>query len=247
MRALLIVVIFVSPLLLSSRLKDIAHCNFKFERYRSLKKIPEPSDVVYDKGTKHLFIVSDHGKLFECDQEGNIIRKAPKEGMDFEGVEVTDSFIYVSDETPRKVYKYRKTDLSLVKEYTVTWGGAANKAFESITYNETRNCFVLVSERPIVIIEYNDEFKELNRVSFHSARDMSGARWYKGAMYLLSSMDETIFKCDPNTYEVQEKYKINVLNPEGLAFDADGNVRITSDDLQRLYFFKNLPTIKTMQ
>jgi hypothetical protein len=41
---------------------------------------------------------------------------------------------------------------------------------------------------------------------------------------------------------VKEYYDIDVLNPEGLAFDADGNVSITSDDLQRLYFFKNLPT-----
>ena len=76
---------------------------------------------------------------------------------------------------------------------------------------------------------------------------MSGARWYKGDMYLLGNLDETIFKCDPNTYEVKEWYKINVLNPEGLSFDANGNVSITSDDLQRLYFFKNLPTIKTLQ
>ena len=48
------------------------------------------------------------------------------------------------------------------------------------------------------------------------------------------------FKCkDPG--KVKEWYKIDVLNPEGLAFDADGNVTITSDNLQRIYFFKNLP------
>ena len=247
MRAFILCVFFVSPLLLSLRLKDAPHCKFKFDHYRSLKNIPEPSDIVYDKDSGHCFIVSDHGKLFECDLEGNIIRKAEEEGLDFEGVEVTDSFVYVSDETPRKVYKYRKTDLSLVKTYQVTWGGAANKAFESITYNYTKKCFVLVSQQPVVIIEYSDDFHEINRYRFHSARDMSGARWYKGDMYLLGNLDETIFKCDPNTYEVKEWYKINVLNPEGLSFDANGNVSITSDDLQRLYFFKNLPTIKTLQ
>src|SRR5580698_8702750 len=77
--------------------KDVPHCKFKFDHFKSLNGIPEPSDVVYDKDTKHLFIVSDHGKLFECELDGKIIRKADKEGMDFEGVEVKDSFVYVSD------------------------------------------------------------------------------------------------------------------------------------------------------
>ena len=224
--------------------KEVPHVKFKYEHFSSLNRIPEPSDIVYDKDTKHFFIVSDHGMLFECDLTGKIIRKADEEGLDFEGVEVTDSFVYVSDETPRKIYQYRKSDLSLVKTYMVTWGGAANKAFESITYNETKKCWVLVSEAPVVIIEYDAHFKELDRHHFHATRDVSGARWYKGAMYLVGNKDETIFKCDPVTYEVLESYKIDILNPEGMTFDADGNVSMTSDDLQRIYFFKNLPTIK---
>jgi len=230
--------------LLCSWKKDKPHWKFKFEHFRALKNIPEPSDIVYDKETKHFFIVSDHGLLFECNLDGTIIRKAKYEGQDFEGVEVKDSFIYVSDESPRKVYKYRKSDLSMVKEYTVSWAGAMNKAFESITYNYAKNCFVLVAEYPTVIIEYNDDFKEINRYKFHDTRDISDARWYEGSIYLLGNLDETIFKCDPVTYEVKERYKIDVLNPEGLAFDADGNVSVTSDNLQRIYFFKKLPIIK---
>ena len=131
-----------------------------------------------------------------------------------------------------------------MKTYNVTWGGALNKAFESITYNVTKKCWVLVSEAPVVIIEYDDRFKETDRYQFHGTRDISGARWYQGAMYLIGNKDRIIFKCDPVTYKVQEYYNIDVMNPEGMAFDADGNVSITSDDLQRIYFFKNLPTIK---
>ena len=224
--------------------KTVPHCKFRYEHARVLKNIPEPSDIVFDKASGHYFIVSDHGMLFECDTAGKVIRKAAGEGMDFEGVEVTDSFVYVSDETPRIIFKYLKSDLSFIKNYHVTWTGAANKAFESITYNQTKKCFVLVSEAPAVIIEYDDHFRELERYPFHHTRDVSGARWYNGAMYLIGGKDAIIFKCDPNTYEVQEYYNIPVLNPEGLAFDAAGNVTITSDDLQRIYFFKNLPIIK---
>ncbi len=244
-RILMKCVFFAVSIFLCSWKKDnTPHCKFKFESFKSLGKIPEPSDIVYDKDSKHFFIVSDHGILFECDLSGKIIRRASEEGMDFEGVEVTDSFVYVSDEKPRKVYKFRKNDLSLVRTYNMTWGGASNKAFESITYNVTKKCFILVSQAPVVIIEYNDDFKEIDRHSFDGARDMSGSRWYNGDMYLLSNLDETIFKCDPITYAIKEYYKIDVLNPEGIAFDADGNVSVTSDDLRRIYFFKKIPTIK---
>ena len=189
-------------------------------------------------------MVSAHGALFESDLAGAVIRKAKEAGMDFEGVEVTDSFVYVIDAQVRQVYKYTKSDLSFVKTYSVTWGGISTKSFESITYNTAKKCFILVSQSPAVIIEYNSDFKEIERHSFHGARDISGARWYNGDIYLLSNLDETIFKCDPVTYAIKEYYKIDVLNPQGLAFDPDGNVSITSGDLQRIYFFKKLPTIK---
>jgi len=217
------------------------HRKLKFDHFKSLKKIPEPSDVVYDAASNHLFIVSDHGILFECDTTGKVIRKAQKEGLDFEGVEVTDSFVYVSDETPRKVYQFRKDDLSLVTIIPVSWQGALNKAFESICYNYSKKCFIMVSEQPAVIIECDAAFRETKRYPFHAARDINAARWYKGEMYLMSSKDACIFRCDPNTYEIKEKYNINVFNAEGLGFGADGNVYITSDDLQRIYFFNKIP------
>jgi uncharacterized protein YjiK len=232
----------LSILLLSFKgINKPSEVDFHFDHFSSLNGIPEPSDVVYDKATNHLLIVSDHGILFECDTAGKILRKAQEKGMDFEGVEVKDDYVYVSDETPRKVYKYNRKDLSLKDVYTVSFSGAMNKAFESITYNYTKHCFVMVSQQPAVICEYNDEFVLQKKYSFHSARDISNARWYQGYLYLLSGLDRSIFKCDPETYEVKEVYHINVLNPEGLAFDDKGNVIITSDDLQRIYFFKNLP------
>ena len=234
------------PLLLipfcSFKKKAIPHCRFNYEHSKLLKKIPEPSDIVYDSASNHFYIVSDHGTLFECDGEGEIIRKAPEQGVDFEGVEVRDSFIYVSDETPRMVYKYRRSDLSLVRKYQVSWGGGFNKAFESIAYNEAKHCFVLISQTPVVVVEYDDNFKEQNRYPLHIAREVNGARWHNGFLYMVGSLDHTIFKCDPNTYEVKEYYDINVLNAEGLAFDGNGKVFVTSDNLQKLFFFNTLPT-----
>jgi len=244
MRAFILAVLFCVPFLLSSGLKEVPHCKFKFENFKYLNKISNPSDIVYDKDSKHLFIVSGQGNLFECDLTGNIIRKAKEGGMDYEGVEVTDSFVYVVDARTREVNKYNKSDLFLAHTYNAPSIGTSNKSFESIIYNTTKKCFILVSQSPASIIEYGNDFRETDRHRFSGARDISGARWYNGYIYLLSNLDETIFKCDPITYEVKEYYKIDVLNPQGMTFDADGNVCITSADLQRIYFFKNLPKIK---
>jgi len=229
------------PVLSFVQSQTIPHYKFKFVEHRSLK-IPEPSDIVYDSTTMHFFIVSDHGILLECDTIGNVIRKADKKGMDFEGVEVRGDDVYVSDETPREVYKYDRKTLKLEATYSVPLGGKLNKGFESITYNSTKNCFVLVSEKPAVIYEFDENFKVLGQYSFNDARDISSARWHQGKMYLLSDEDACIFKCDPRTYQPLEKYSVSILNPEGLCFDSHNNVYITSDDLERLYFFKNLPT-----
>jgi uncharacterized protein YjiK len=238
------IILLACIFLFSFSKKEIPHCKFRSQNSTLLRKIPEPSDIDYDSASGHYYIVSDHGMLFECDHEGRIIRKAADEGMDFEGVQITDSFVYVSDEKPRKIYKYRKSDLSLLKTYNVSWGGGFNKAFESITYNHTKNCFILVAQEPVVVIEYDNNFHETERYPLHIARDMSGARWHNGYIYMVSGADHRVFKCDPNTYEALAYYDIDVINPEGIAFDPNNNVLITSDDLQRLYYFKDLPDIQ---
>lgn len=214
------------------------------ERYATaLHKIPEPSDIVFDSATQHLFIVSDHGNLFECDTNGKVIRKATKGGLDFEGVEVKDNYVFVIDETPRTVYKYNKSDLSLAGTYQLSWGGAINRGYESITWNPAKNCFVLVAEQPAVIVEYTENFTELGRYHFNTTRDVSATRWHNGFMYLLSDLDHCIIKCNPNTCEPLSRYDVNIINPEGLAFGHGGKVYIASDNEQKLYIFKPLPTI----
>lgn len=223
--------------------KGVPHHKLKFEHFIPTE-ISEPSDVVYDQETNHMFVVSDHtGTLYECEISGKVIRKAPEKGLDFEGVEIKDNNVFVADESGRKVYKYNKKDLSLVYTYNTPYDGPRNSGFESLTYNETKKCFIMISEKnPIVIFEMDENFKVLKQYPFSGVRDISAARWYKGQMYLLSDMDMSIMRCDPNTYEVKEEYSINVLNPEGLAFDKNSNIIITSDKLSRIYYFKNLPT-----
>ncbi|NDC40264.1 MAG: hypothetical protein EBZ77_01750 [Chitinophagia bacterium] len=221
--------------------QELPHTHLKPTTAHFLKHIPEPSDIIYDAPTNHLFIVSDHGLLFECDTTGKVLREAAEKGLDFEGIEIRDSIIYVADETPRKVYQYRKSDLSLIRVVNLNWGGAMNKAYESLAWNEARKCYIMVAEQPAVIVEYSEAFQELNRHHFTLTRDISSARWYNGYMYLLSDLNHEVIKVDPNTYQPLAYYTINVLNPEGLAFFPDGRLIITSDNEQRIYLYNQLP------
>ncbi|MES2397417.1 MAG: SdiA-regulated domain-containing protein [Bacteroidota bacterium] len=210
---------------------------------KSSVNVPEPSDVVFDKETHHLFIPSDNGILYECDSLGRVIRKAETLGWDFEGVEIKGNSIYVSDESSRKIYKYNKKDLTVEAVYSVPYQGGRNEGFESITYNESKSCFVLISEKnPVSIIELNDNFQIINQQIFKASRDISSARWFNGQMYLLSDENRCILQCDPYTYKVNHVFQIDVINPEGISFDNSGNVLIAADDIQYLYYFNSFST-----
>jgi uncharacterized protein YjiK len=216
------------------------HTKIKYYSKAPLRKLPEPSDIVYDETAQHFFIVSDHGKLFECDTNGAIITKAAKEGYDFEGIECKGGRLYVSDETMRKVYQYTKDGMVFEKQDQVTWNGAPNKGYESIAWNPAKGCFVMISESPAVIVEYSEAFTELNRLPFAHTRDISSARFHNGYMYLLSDLEHCIIRCDATTYQPLHVYSFDILNPEGFAFGPHDNLFVISDNAQKLYKFAQL-------
>ncbi|MEO8769406.1 MAG: SdiA-regulated domain-containing protein [Ferruginibacter sp.] len=201
-------------------------------------KVPEPSDICLTPSGNGLYIASDEGGLYETDLHGKIIRKSSLVGTDFEGVYSNDNFVFVMDESARKVYKLDHKDLKSVATFELPYNGARNAGFESITFNEKKNVFVTVSEKhPVTIFEYDETFHKVNEVKFNAARDISSATWHDGNIWLLSDEDMKIFRLDPMTYEITEKYSINVLNPEGIAFDKEGKLIICSDDMRKLYYY----------
>lgn len=230
-------------LLTSFRGGEMPHSSLKSSRFVPLR-VPEPSDVARDAESGHLFIVSDNGFLYETDANGTILRRAEQAGWDFEGVEVKGNGVYVSDESARKIYRYDKHSLLVDRTYEVPYHGARNSGFESIAWNESKGCFILVSEQdPVTIYEYSEDFRPINQQRFMAARDVSSARWWDGKMYLLSDEDEAVYQLDPKTYAAEARYGISILNPEGLAFESDGRMLISADDRQRLYFFNALSAV----
>ncbi|PPK95609.1 uncharacterized protein YjiK [Nonlabens xylanidelens] len=204
-------------------------------------QVPEPSDIAFSVDGKSLFMVSDNGYLFETDLEGTILRKADYKGLDDEAVYVNESHVYVVEEFSRKIKMFRLPDLVLEKTVNVPYNGARNKAYEGFTYNKAKGVFTLVVEKdPIYVFELNEKLEKVNEINLGDiARDISSATYYDNHLWLLSDEDSTVFKLNPNDYSVISKWKIPVLNAEGLAFDAKGNFIVASDALQRLYYFSN--------
>jgi uncharacterized protein YjiK len=211
--------------------------NLKSSSHKSVK-IPEPSDVCYSASGNSLYIVSDNGYLFETDTVGNVLRQSAFTGYDFEGVCIKGSDVYVADEQSRKVHRLDAATLSLKRTYSVPYGGAMNKGYESITWNATTNKFILVTEKePTKIIECDSAFNILNDVTINIAADISACTWYNNALWLLSDEDSKIIKLDPVSYKALQSWNLNILNPEGLAINKNGVPLVAADDLRRLYFF----------
>lgn len=200
--------------------------------------IPEPSDITIAPDGKSFYIVSDDdAAVYQINLQGDVLRKSETLGIDLEGACARPDFLYVVDETPRKIYQLDYQNLTVQRTFHVPYAGGRNKGFESITYNEHKKCFVLITERdPIYIFELDNDFRQINEYRWNFSRDISATTFHNGFVYLLSDEDMTVFKCDSHDYRILERYKIDVHNPEGIVFE-NGQMLIVADDLERLYFF----------
>jgi uncharacterized protein YjiK len=203
--------------------------------------IPEPSDICYSANSDTFFVVSDDGILFETNQEGKIIRSVVENDADFEAVFADETNVYAVNERHRKVEVFNKVSFQKSKTITVPFGGGRNRGYEALTFNKSKNSFVLIVEKdPITLFELDVNFVITNQIDLSKiARDIAAASYYNNFLWLLSDEDRTVFKLNPSTYEVLGKWELPVINPEGLAFDKDGNLLITCDDMQRIYYFNN--------
>ncbi len=203
--------------------------------------IPEPSDICYSAHSDTFFVVSDDGILFEIDQDGKIIRSVVENDADFEAVFADETNVYAVNERHRKVEVFNSISLKKSKTITVPFGGGRNRGYEALTFNKSKNSFVLIVEKdPITLFELDVNFVITNQIDLSKiARDIAAASYYDNFLWLLSDEDRTVFKLNPNTYEVLGKWELPLINPEGLAFDKNGNLLITCDDMQRIYYFNN--------
>lgn len=204
-------------------------------------KIKETSDLCIDVDFKSFYMVSDNGLLYQTDLQGNVLRQAAIQGIDFEGVYSDSNYVYVLDETARKIIVINKSDLSVHRTVHIPYSGGRNKGYESITFNQARGVFIIITEKePVYIFELDAQLNKVNEILLpFNVRDISGVTFHKNYLWFLSDEDRTVFQVNPNTYEKVNSWLIPVINPEGIAFDQEDNLYILSDDMERLYIFKS--------
>jgi uncharacterized protein YjiK len=204
--------------------------------------IPEPSDVCVAANGKTLFIVSDDGGLYETDLEGKVLRSTTLDLTDTEGVYADNENIYLVEESNRFIKQYAIKDFALVNTVYVPYPGGRNKSFESIA-KRSEGGFVLFTEKdPVWMFELNEQLQETGRAKWNLPGDISAATFHNNALWLLSDERAEIWLTDLGQKSIVRRFKLPVLNPEGIAFLPNGTLLILSDDEHRLYFFNDFNT-----
>lgn len=207
-------------------------------------EVREPSDLVYAPASNTLFVASDNGFVAEVDLEGKLIRISEQVGYDVEGITLVDNQLYVVDEFTRFIAIY---DLSFnrIRNVRVTYGGGRNKSFESITWVPSQEVFLMMTEKdPIWVFALDRDLRVLDEFELpFSPRDVSALTWHDGDLWILSDEDRAVYRVTYPGFVVKQAYRLPIINPEGIAFDREGNLLISSDDRERLYRF-NLSTLK---
>ena len=90
-----------------------------------------------------------------------------------------------------------------------------------------------------MLIFCDENFKVLNELSLKVTSDISAASYYNQKLFILSDEEHCIIELDQDYKEVK-RYSVNIINPEGLCFDSQGNVIIVSDNMESIFYYKKL-------
>jgi uncharacterized protein YjiK len=191
-------------------------------------KIEEPSDISLSTDGKSFYIVSDKGSLYKTDLEGKTITKSNLVGTDFEAVFAKDNKVYVVDERYRKIYTLNENTLTQESAKTIPYSGARNSAYEGI------------EKSPVMLYELDENLNVVNEIDFKSITDISSITYADGFLWILSEEDHCLVKADANTYQPIKKYNINIVGAEGVAFDNNKQLYITSDGMGLIYKYNTI-------
>ncbi|MDB5284673.1 MAG: hypothetical protein JWO06_3748 [Bacteroidota bacterium] len=207
--------------------------------YHHSLNISEPSDICLSaRDPSHYYIVSNRGCLAETDSTGKVIRKTQYDGSDYEAVCVKDNMIYALDESLRRLDIMTESDFKIKKSLFLNYSGSRNKGFEGLVYIPGQKKFVAVIEKPATIVEMNDQMQVTNQLQLKQFHELSSVTYYNNFLWLLSDEDHEVLKVNPDDYSILGRWKLPVINPEGICFDNDGNLLIVSDDMSELFKFK---------
>ncbi len=110
---------------------------------------------------------------------------------------------------------------------------------EGITYNATKKEFYLFTEKdPVSCFVYDELWQLKNYFIIRNINDISAACYYHNQLWILSDEDAAIYQLNIETEQVDMKYRLNLINPEGLCIGSNGILTVCSDDMQKIFNYQ---------
>lgn len=210
-------------------------------------QIPEPSDICLNHTQDGFYIVSDNGYLYATNLEGNVLKKANYRGADFEAVWINynNNEIIVSDESLRR-FEIFDVQFNHLRTQTISIAAGRNQGIEAGTFHSPSNYHLTFTEKnPATLIQLDKDLdtgtKQLAKIK--GITEVAACSWYKGYLWILSDENRIIYQTNynsqcPEKTTIVNRYRIPVLNPEGLCFLTDNTLVVASDDLEKIFFFE---------
>jgi uncharacterized protein YjiK len=230
-------------------LKDIS-----LQEISGLSATPEKNifcSISDEKGEFYLLDLKDSGKITR--------RVTFKEKGDFEGIEMVGEVVYAikSNGNLYEISNWKNNDAPTIKEYSLDIGGEHD--IEGLSFDKKRNMLLIGSKEdpesdtkrfiwgfdlttkqliqpPLYSINPNDidaivEITEDDK-SRHFSTSGVAVQPISGDLYLISTALKRLAIMDYSTGRIKASVRINkdiLQQPEGIAFDAEGNLYISSE------------------
>ena len=200
--------------------------------------IDEPSDLCMLPDESKFFIVSDKGRIFRVSPNGEIQKKNRYKGHDLEGICYLRDTLWSVDETHRRMVAFNPKTLEILNKKQYPLSGALNEGWESVCPDLSSEGLVLFTEKsPLRVFQFNSNW-EINLIKkLKYPKEIAGACVWKGAYWVVSDEDRSIYKLNPEDFTIMGEWRIPVMNPEGIFISQKENIWILSDDMHRLYKF----------
>tara|TARA_Y200000002_G_scaffold230478_1_gene190286 strand:+ start:2267 stop:2935 length:669 start_codon:yes stop_codon:yes gene_type:complete len=194
--------------------------------------IKESSALCWNDGG--LYVLGDSGQLGYLKDGSLFVKNFDFE--DSEGLYVDENHIYITEERSRKIVILDKNSLKKIDEKQLFFSGRLNRGFEGITFNPISEEFLIVTEEnPCQIIKLDKKFNTLGYYDLLIS-EASDLVFYENALWVLSDINATIYRLNPFTLNIENSWRIKVVNPEGITF-SENQMIIASDNLEKIYYY----------
>lgn len=193
--------------------------------------ISEPSDICRAPDGQTFLVLGGKGYLYRYSAKAEIIETSEPIGYDLEAVCTDGKHVFVSEENFQRVIVLEPTHFNHEFSFMLPHGGGRNQGREACCYLPLSGDFLFSTEKhPQYFSRLNESHTVTEEFVIPGIAEVSALTEWKGKVYALSDEDATIYQIDLEKKSILRKWRLNIINPEGLVFVDEGRCIVVSDD-----------------